>query len=61
MRYMDKKYGLGSTKDICGKKTKKQKGGKRKIKQKNNFYIILTTLKNHLMFTLIKIQMILFL
>ena len=30
MRYMDKKYGLGSTKDICGKKTKKQKEVKEK-------------------------------
>ena len=37
MRYMDKKYGLGSTKDICGKKTKKQKGGKKKNKTKKQF------------------------
>merc|ERR1711991_377075 len=29
--------GLGSTKDICGKKTKKQKGGKKKNKTKKQF------------------------
>ena len=28
MRYMDKKYGLGKTKNICGKKGKMQSGGK---------------------------------
>ena len=39
MRYMDKKYKLGKTTNICGKKTKKnfskssQKGGKRKTKK----------------------------
>ena len=33
MRYMDKKYKLGKTKNICGK-TKKQKGGKKKSKRK---------------------------
>ena len=39
MRYMDKKYGLGTTKNICGK-TKKQKGGKRrkrKTRKKKQF------------------------
>ena len=40
MRYMDKKYKLGKTTNICGKKTKKtfskksQKGGKRKTKKR---------------------------
>jgi len=34
MRYMDKKYKLGKTKNICGKTKKKQKGGKRKSKRK---------------------------
>lgn len=33
MRYMDKKYKLGKTTNICGK-TKKQKGGKKKSKRK---------------------------
>ncbi|MAV65052.1 MAG: hypothetical protein CMG00_07675 [Candidatus Marinimicrobia bacterium] len=33
MRYMDKKYGLGKTKNICGKK---QKGGKTKRNKKKN-------------------------
>ena len=39
MKYMDKKYGLGKTKDICGKKQrggrKSRKINKRKTKRKN--------------------------
>ena len=34
MRYMDRKYGLGKTKNICGKTKKTQKGGKKKYKKK---------------------------
>ena len=34
MRYMDKKYGLGKTKNICGKTKKRQKGGKKKTKKR---------------------------
>ena len=42
MRYMDKKYNLGKTKNICGKTKKNflkssQKGGKRKRKTKKQF------------------------
>lgn len=33
MRYMDKKYKLGETKNICGKTKKNQKGGNRKTKK----------------------------
>ena len=41
MRYMDKKYKLGKTKNICGKtkknvSKKSQKGGKRKTKNSYN-------------------------
>ena len=34
MRYMDKKYGLGKTTNICGKTKKRQKGGKNKTKKR---------------------------
>ena len=34
MRYMDKKYGLGKTTNICGKTKKRQKGGKKKTKKR---------------------------
>ena len=33
MRYMDKKYGLGKTNNICGKTRKKKKRRKKKIKR----------------------------
>lgn len=36
MRYMDKKYKLGKTNNICGKTKKRQKGGKNKTR-KNQF------------------------
>ena len=59
MRYMDKKYKLGKTKNICGK-TKKNVSNKsqKREKTKNNFFIVKIILKNHLMFILIKIQTI---
>jgi len=34
MRYMDKKYGLGKTTNICGKTKKRQKGGKKRTKKR---------------------------
>ena len=44
MEYIDKKYKLGDTKNICGKQT----GGKKL--QRNNFYIIQIIQSYHLMF-----------
>ena len=37
MRYLDEKYGLGETKNICGKQS--QKGGKRETKKKEKQFL----------------------
>ena len=52
MRYMDKKYKLGETSKGKTKRIKKAETGK----QRNNFYIIQTIPRNHLMYILIRTQ-----
>jgi hypothetical protein len=44
MRYMDRKYGLGTTKNICGKKggrrkTRKKRGGAKRIKKGDDGFL----------------------
>ena len=39
MRYMDRKYGLGKTKNICGGRRKKQKTKKKKCIKKNKYSV----------------------
>ena len=52
MRYMDKKYKLGETKNICGKTKKNQKGGNRKTKKRRKYVTIdkeiLTNIDRHI-------------